>query len=163
MKRGAARKPTRHISIEFESQRNIRTSYYFPHAYLNSQASYEARRYKNGSADKRGYNFNSQASYEARRIVYDAYFVSNFISIHRPHTRPDPPNTQCRNVARCFNSHASYEARHICCNKLRRCSGVSIHRPHTRPDFAPATAAVIVPCFNSQASYEARPLIGYLL
>ena len=66
MKRGAARKPTRHISIEFESQRNIRTSYYFPHAYLNSQA-----------------------SYEARRIVYDAYFVSNFISIHRPHTRPD--------------------------------------------------------------------------
>ena len=111
MKRGAARKPTRHISIEFESQRNIRTSYYFPHAYLNSQASYEARRYNNGSADKRGYNFNSQASYEARPAKYSMSQCCPLFQFTCLIRGPTFNRVLAVIQAVRFNSQASYEAR----------------------------------------------------
>ena len=83
--------------------------------------------------------------------------LSDGISIHRPHTRPDflldCPLCSFQN----FNSQASYEARPQTLDTSARLSLISIHRPHTRPDFEQSHC-----CsrngnyFNSQASYEAR-------
>ena len=156
MKRGAARKPTRHISIEFESQRNIRTSYYFPHAYLNSQASYEARLIPRiiqiprlafqFTGLIRGptlqslhqylscRNFNSQASYEARPMPFSLASCARSISIHRPHTRPDVLFSRAVQYSSGFQFTGLIRGptaiKQLEVDKL----GVSIHRPHTRPD-----------------------------
>ena len=55
--------------------------------------------------------FNSQASYEARLLTSVVGSRRDSVSIHRPHTRPDPLRWQADDT-----------------------DLVSIHRPHTRPD-----------------------------
>ena len=101
---------------------------------FNSQASYEARLMPS-QVPAVASCFNSQASYEARLINSFGRMDVIFVSIHRPHTRPDTFPCYGGNSARCFNSQASYEA-----------------RLYSSP--FPSAASR---CFNSQASYEARP------
>ena len=102
---------------------------------FNSQASYEARRpaVENFSGAS---CFNSQASYEARHTLSTVVNACINISIHRPHTRPDPAAGTRQKEKHHFNSQASYEAR------LRA--------------FSVLKCPILY--FNSQASYEARPV-----
>ena len=72
-----------------------------------------------------------------------------YVSIHRPHTRPDVIVYGCRYVLGCrFNSQASYEARHNSLYLDNHPYQVSIHRPHTRPDSLSVVTSSVLTLFQ---------------
>ena len=82
-------------------------------------------------------------------IMYQHPAFRYYVSIHRPHTRPDVIVYGCRYVLGCrFNSQASYEARLAVSRYVFGSYFVSIHRPHTRPDFTARLAGAIHAVFQ---------------
>ena len=82
--------------------------------------------------------------------------LSDGISIHRPHTRPDTMNRRPAISRINFNSQASYEARLFIGLSLMQFSEFQFTGLIRGPTTNPRYVGTAILDFNSQASYEAR-------